>query len=387
MDQQLTDSQLREKAGKLAHDFIIIDTHIDVPFRLQMNYEDVSKRTIRGHFDYDRAVQGGLNAAFMSIYVPAEYEKTGGGKKLADSLITVVRDIASKSPDKFAMAYSAEDIINNFRLHRFSLLLGIENGTALEGSIGNIQYFYDKGVRYITLTHSENNQICDASYDKARKWNGLSPFGARVIEEMNRLGMMIDVSHISDASFFDVISISKAPVIASHSSCRRFTPGWERNMNDEMIMAIAKNEGIIMINFGSSFINDRFRINSDGIWDQLNLFLKEHNAVFGDSTASVLVNDFFSNHSIKNATVSEVADHIDHVKKLVGIDYIGFGSDFDGVRFVPDGLSDVSMYPNLIYELLKRGYSDEEIEKICSKNFLRVWDDIEYVSRKLKNEQ
>ncbi|RKY93915.1 MAG: membrane dipeptidase, partial [Ignavibacteriae bacterium] len=284
----------------------------------------------------------------------------------------------------FAMAYSVADVTANFKKGIISFPMGMENGTGIEGDLNNLQYFYKRGIRYITLAHSKNNYICDSSYDDEPGWNGLSPFGKEVVKEMNRLGIMVDVSHISDSSFYDVIENSSTPVIASHSSCRQFTPGWERNMSDEMIKTLTDHNGIIMINFGSSFIDGEVRKTNSGHWKNLESILAANNLSFGDKESKKIIDDYFSDVEVMEVNVSQVADHIDHVVKLVGIDYVGFGSDFDGVRHVPKGLSDVSMYPNLIYEMLKKGYSEEDIEKICSENFLRVWKEVEETAKQLQ---
>ena len=383
-EEQKLDENLKMKAKELAINFMIIDTHVDVPYRLKEKWEDVSEKTEEGHFDYPRSVNGGLNAPFMSIYVPAKYEETGGGKELADKLIEMVEGIAGNSPDKFAMAYSTVDVTSNFKNGIISFPLGMENGTGIDGDLKNLEYFYNKGIRYITLSHSKNNRICDSSYDDEPRWNGLSPFGKEVVKEMNRLGIMVDVSHITDSSFYDVIDNSLAPVIASHSSCRHFTPGWQRNMPDDMIKTLAENDGVIMINFGSSFINGKVREINSKTWNEIDHWLVEHNLSFSDSEAKEYIDTYFAEHPSPKTHVSEVADHINHVVELVGIDYVGLGSDFDGVRNVPEGLSDVSMYPNLIYELLKREYSEEDIQKICSGNFLRVWKDVEETAKHLQ---
>ena len=383
MNESQNTSDLKQKAIELAHNYLIIDTHIDVPYRLQIDNEDISKKTKRGHFDYERAKEGGLDAVFMAVYIPADFEQKGGGKKFAEGLISNVNEIINKNPDKFSAASLSEEIKMNFGTNKISVLMGMENGTGLEDDINNVEYFFNKGVRYITLTHSKCNRICDSSYDEERKWNGLSAFGEKVIAEMNRLGMIIDISHVSDSAFYDILKLSKAPVVATHSSCRHFTPDWERNMSDEMIKSLVENNGIIMINFGSIFIDSDFRKRSDQTHKELVQFLKDKNIKYGDTSARNLVDEYFRINNLKNVSVEQVADHFDHVIKLVGIDYVGIGSDYDGVRFMPRGLDDVSMYPNLIFELLKRGYSDEDIEKICSKNFLRVWDEINKVGIEL----
>ena len=386
MDKFPNEKELRIKAEELSKKILIIDTHIDVPYRLQIDYEDISKKTNRGHFDYERAKEGGLDAVFMAVYIPADFEQKGGGKKFAEGLISNVNEIIYKNPDKFSLASTAEEIKKNFRTDKISVLFGMENGTGIENDLNNLEYFYKKGIRYITLTHSKCNQICDSSYDEERRWNGLSPFGEKVIAEMNKLGMIVDISHVSDSSFYDILKLSKAPVVATHSSCRHFTPDWERNMSDEMIKMLAEKNGIMMISFGSIFIDDEFRKRVDQTHKELVQFLKDKNIKYGDISARNLVDEYFKINNLKNVTIKQVADHIDHVKKLVGVDYLGLGSDFDGVRFTPRGLDDVSMYPNLIFELLKRGYTEKEIEKICSKNFFRVWEEIEYVGKKLRKE-
>ena len=384
-EEQKSDEDLKIRAKELAINFMIIDTHVDVPYRLEEKWEDVSEKTEEGHFDYPRAVIGGLNVPFMSIYVSTKYEETGGGKELANKLIEMVERIAANAPDKFSMAYSVADVTDNFKRGIISFPMGMENGTPVEGDLHNLQYFYNRGIRYITLVHSKNNHICDSSYDDEPQWNGLSPFGKEVVKEMNRLGIIVDVSHITDSSFYAVIDNSIAPVIASHSSCRHFTPGWERNISDDLIKILAENDGVIMINFGSSFIDGKVREENSKHWGNIDSILATYNLSFSDKESNKIIEDYFSNVEVMEVNVSQVADHIDHVVELVGIDYMGFGSDFDGVRFLPEGLSDVSMFPNLIYHLLKRGYSEEDIEKICSGNFLRVWKEVEETAKRLQH--
>jgi membrane dipeptidase len=370
------DALIREKALQLAREAIIVDTHIDAPFRLRNKYEDISLKT-KGNFDYVKAIKGGLNVAFMSIYIPAERQGTGTAKVLADSLIDMVESFAKSWPDKFVLAASVNDVRKQFSKSKISLALGMENGAPIENDLQNVKYFYDRGIRYITLTHAKYNQLCDSSYDPERKWNGLSPFGREVVREMNRLGIMVDVSHVSDSTFYQVIALSKAPVIASHSSCRRFTPGWERNMSDDMIRALARNNGVIQINFGSSFVNDDYRKTFDPLWK----YIEANNLKFGDPETQRYIKKYKSEHPVDFADVSEVVKHIDHVVQIAGIDHVGLGSDFDGVGdSLPHGLKDVSDYPNIIRELLKLGYSESHIKKVCSGNLLRVWEEVERVA-------
>lgn len=364
-------------AQQLAQQYIIIDTHIDVPYRLHKDWEDVTVATKRGEFDYPRAQAGGLNAPFMSIYIPASYERSGGGYQLANQLIDSMEALVGRAPDKFAMAYSTNDVLEQFGSGKVSLALGMENGTPINGKLENLQHFYQRGIRYITLSHSESNHIADSSYDLRRRWNGLSPFGKELVVAMNNIGMMIDISHVSDDAFYQAVEISKVPVIASHSSLRSYTPGFERNMDDDMIKALAKNGGVVQINFGSSFVT--MMANQYGALRKA----AAKQAGVADDDAFELA--FRKKHPYPFATLDTVLDHIDHVVKLVGIDYVGIGSDYDGVGdSLPIGLKDVASYPNLINGLLQRGYSNADIEKILSGNFLRVWREVEQYAAQQK---
>ncbi len=384
-NKEMTDEQLMIKASELAQNMIIIDTHIDVPERLHARWEDISQFTEEGNFDYPRAIKGGLNAPFMSIYIPAKYQKTGGAKELADTLINMVNKFAADWPDKFIIATSPADVLNQFSKTRISLCMGMENGAGINEDLNNLEYFYNRGIRYITLTHSKNNKICDSSYDDEVIWNGLSPFGVEVVNEMNRLGIMVDISHVTDSTFYQVIKITKAPVIASHSSCRFFTPDWQRNMSDDMIKLLGENGGVIQINFGSSFLKRDIRKIRSEIWKEIDSLLMEQYLNRNSPKGRSFVKNYWMKNKSGYAAVKDVANHIDHVVSLVGIDHVGIGSDFDGVGdSLPVGLKDVSGYPNLIYELLKRGYSEEDIEKICSGNLLRVWKEAEETAKRLQ---
>ncbi|MBC3765375.1 dipeptidase [Neptunicella marina] len=371
-------NQPGEQANKLAAQNILIDTHIDVPYRVNNHWEDVTKATESGDFDYPRAVKGGLNSAFMSIYIPASYEQTGGGDALADKLIDSVEAIVGRAPEKFTLAYSSSDAERAFVEGKIALPMGMENGTPVEGSLEKLAHFYDRGIRYITLAHSMSNHIADSSYDLRRQWHGLSPFGKELVPEMNRLGIMVDISHVSDDAFYQAVEISKAPVIASHSSLRSFTPGFERNMDDNMIKALAKNGGVIQINFGSSFISD---VAQQWGKKRKNELEKEKIAKDDKAAQKAFSERFKSSNPFPYASLDMVLDHIDHVKNLVGIDYVGIGSDFDGVGdSLPRDLKDVSYYPWLVQGLLDRGYSEMDIKKIMGLNLLRVWKQVEQVS-------
>jgi len=371
------------RARKLAHETLIVDTHVDVPYRLAKKMEDISVRTAEGNFDYPRAKQGGLDAPFMSIYVPAEYQKSGGAKQYADKLIDMVEKFETDWPDKFALARSTADVERAFAEGRIALPMGMENGAPVEDDLANVEHFHSRGVRYITLTHSENNQICDSSYAKEKTWHGLSPFGRQVVAEMNRIGIMIDISHVSDETFWQVMEISKAPAIASHSSCRKFTPGWERNIDDEMIKTLAARGGVVQINFGSSFLREDANRASTAFWKLRKAHQEAEGLKDDDPALDEFETQYWKEHGKIFATISDVADHIDHVVALAGVDHVGFGSDFDGVGdSLPGGLKDVSGYPNLIEELIKRGYSDVAIRKIAGGNLIRVWAEVEKLAER-----
>ena len=372
------------RASELAREYLIIDTHQDVPYRLKKKMEDISRRTEGGNFDYPRAREGGLNAVFMAVYIPAEYEEKGGAFDFANEGIDMVEGFTRNWPDKFVMARSVADVRGQFGDGKISLATGMENGAALEGNLANVKHFYDRGVRYITLTHAKSNHICDSSFDEVRKWHGLSTFGREVVAEMNRLGMIVDVSHVSDKTFYQIMELSKAPAVATHSSCRHFTPGWERNMDDEMIKLLAKKGGVIQITFGSMFVNGQVNKAAANRRKRIDEYAQVNELTADEKDKYTL--KFLKENPIGEADVADVAAHIDHVARLVGIDHVGLGSDFDGVGdHLPNGLKDVSCYPHLIGELLKKGYGERDIAKICSENFLRVWSEVERISGELQS--
>lgn len=379
---------LTAKADRLAHEYIIADGHVDLPyrmkvanFRLEREYLTIGEVTPEGHFDFVRARKGGLDAPFMSIYIPSSLQQTPGRSfELADSLIDMVERLVSLHPEKAVIATSPDQIEANFANGMISLPMGMENGSPVEGDLGNLAHFHERGVRYITLTHAKDNEICDSSYDTTGTWNGLSPFGETVVPEMNRLGIMVDISHVSDSAFYDVMAIVKAPVIASHSSARYFTPGMERNMADEGIKAVGENGGVIMVNFGSYFIGGMAEPTWSATRQKALDWLAENDFPYGSDEYNAFLQPLEGASDSLQGTAMLVADHIDHIVKIAGIDHVGFGSDYDGVRSVPTDMGDVSTYPVLIEELLRRGYSDEDIEKICYGNLFRVWREVEKIA-------
>lgn len=379
------DSSLMLKAVDLAKKNLIVDTHIDLPDWLYDEWFDVSVKSNYGEFDFERATDGGLNVAFMSIYTSPSLEAQGKSKLKADSLINIVEEIEKQWHNKFKIVRSVSEIESYRNENKILLAMGMENGSPIEGNLDNLRAYYNKGIRYITLAHYKSNHICDSANDPERKWNGLSPFGEEVVKEMNRLGIMIDVSHISDSTFYDVIKLSKAPVIASHSCCRFFTPGFERNISDEMITELAKNGGVIQIAFAGFFLREDINKKYLQGEEEIKEHLKNFNISPGTDSAWQYESQYWKENPVGKATVEDVANHIDHIVKLVGVDYVGIGSDFNGVGdHLPVGLEDASKYPNLIYELLKRGYSENDIRKIFGENLIRVWKKVEEVAAKQK---
>ncbi|WP_367916007.1 dipeptidase [Leadbetterella sp. DM7] len=373
-------SSNKVKAKALADKFIIADGHVDLPYRLQVKnfrlekaYTGIPVESREGDFDFVRARQGGLDAPFMSIYIPADRDATEA-KLLADTLIRMVEYIAKEKGNYFEVARTPADVQRIAAAGKIALPMGMENGSPIT-SVEDVALYRGKGISYVTLAHSKDNDICDSSYDTTHTWKGLSPFGVEVVKAMNRAGIMIDVSHISDDSFYAVIANTKVPVIASHSSARYFTPGWERNMSDDMLVKLKENGGVIMVNFGSTFLDAEVVKYKEAASARIRKEL-EGKGLKGkelrDAVAAELAKD-----SRNYSDVKRVADHIDHIVKLAGIDHVGIGSDFDGVGdSLPTGLKDVSDYPNLLEELLNRGYSEGDIEKICSGNVFRVWNKV-----------
>jgi len=380
---QADESSIKEQAQKIARQYVLTDTHIDVPYRLEDGWVDVTKATEDGDFDYPRAKQGGLNLPFMSIYTPAEMEKEDGDAsesfELANRLIDSVEALAGRAPDKFMLVSSVADAEKAVQSGRIGLAMGMENGSPINHKLENVGFFAGRGIRYITLAHGLSNHISDSSYDDNRQWGGLSPFGKEVVAEMNRVGVMIDISHVTDDAFFQVIELSKVPVIASHSSPRHFTPGWERNMSDEMIKALAKNGGVIQINFGSTFVSQEALEYGEARSEAGKEYQAQHPELGEMYMWTEYPKIYAQEHGpLPFATLDTVLEHFDHVVKLVGVDHVGIGSDYDGVGdSLPTGLKDVSSYPNLVAGLLKRGYSEEDVRKILGENLLRVWQAVE----------
>ncbi|MEZ4903580.1 MAG: membrane dipeptidase [Spirosomataceae bacterium] len=294
---QKSDEQLRQQADQLAHKYILTDGHVDLPyrlkiknFRLEREYLGIPISTEEGDFDYERAKKGGLSAPFMSIYIPSSYQQTGGAKQLADTLINMVRGIATAHPDKFAIATTPQQVDANFKKGLISFPMGMENGAPLL-ELSDVAYFRKRGISYVTLTHGKDNHICDSSYDTTYTHKGLSAYGREVVKEMNRVGIMVDISHVSDDSFYQAIELSKVPVIASHSSCRHFTPTFKRNIGRHD-QATRQKRGVIQINFGSSFLDENYRQQAEVLQAKFGKILKEKGLKFSDPAARELLKQF-----------------------------------------------------------------------------------------------
>lgn len=369
-------------AQKLAQDAIIVDTHIDAPGGLMDHWADLGKASAKFEFDYPRARQGGLDVAFMSIYTSAKQDADDSAWQIANTMIDAVEALAARNPDKFALLRSPRDVERLRQNGRVLLPLGMENGAPLGDDLSQLQFFFDRGVRYITLAHSAANRIADSSYGVERKWHGLSPFGKQVVAEMNRLGIMVDVSHISDESARETIALSKAPVIASHSAFRHFTPDFERNISDKLAKAVAEKGGVVQIPFGIAFVNPKGAADTQAHFRAINE-LNKRNAKLKEAgkpleSEEALDEAWAKAHPAPQTKIDAVLDQIDYAVKLIGIDHVGIGSDFDGVGGeLPDGLRTVADYPNLVEGLQARGYKDADIRKILGGNLLRVWAAVE----------
>ncbi len=370
------------RAQTLAQEAVIVDTHIDAPsLFLDKRWTDLSQPAPDREFDYPRARAGGLDVAFMSIYTSASQDEDDTAWDSANRQIDVVEALVQRHPEKFALLRSPRDVEKLRAGGRVLLPLGMENGAPLGEDLSQIQFFFDRGVRYITLAHSANNAMADSSYAREGKWNGLSPLGQMAVAEMNRLGIMVDVSHLSDASAKAAIELSRVPVVATHSAFRHFTPGFQRNIADEEAIALAKRGGVVQIPFGSAFVNPVAAANTVAYFQAV----AEHEKLIAELKAAgkPLPEEDFGEawdkaHPRQPTAIETVLDQVDYGKKLIGIDHIGIGSDFDGVDGnLPEGLKTVADYPNLIAGLQVRGYSDADIKKLLGENLLRVWRAVE----------
>jgi membrane dipeptidase len=366
---------------------LLIDTHNDVPSRTVDGF-DIGPRAPGGHTDIVRLKEGGVGAQFFAVYVAASYVNGNHSANRALQMIDTVRnDIVAKHPNDFVLATTAKEIEEAHRRGKIAALMGIEGGHAIEDSLRLLRDYYALGVRYMTLTHSNTNNWADSSGDVTRTdvthHNGLTPFGKQVVAEMNRLGMMVDISHVADKTFWDALEVSKAPIFASHSSCRALADA-PRNMTDEMIVALAKKGGVVQVNFNCGFVSQKFRDAQAREGPALEARVKSETAgkQIGEDDLEILTGQVRIAMGQTRATLAEVVEHIDHIRKIAGIEAIGIGGDFDGVDCTPQGLDDVSKYPNLTRALLEKGYSAEDIRKIYGGNLLRVMRGVEAAAGK-----
>ena len=362
----------------------IIDGHNDLAWEIRTSKTapfDVDaydlRQTTPGHTDFQRLAAGGIGGQFWSIYVPGEVKDSGYAKIQLEEF-DIARRFIAKYPDKFSLALTAADIEQANKAGRIASLLGMEGGHAIENSLGALRMYYDLGARYMTLTHNVTLDWADAALDKPVH-SGLTAFGREVIAEMNRLGMMVDLSHVSPGVMSDALDATQSPVIFSHSSARALVD-FPRNVPDSILARVPKNGGVVMVTFVPSFVSTEVM--------QWSKMLDEWKPVGVADTDTAAVKaqreEWIKAHPSPKATLSQVADHIDHVRKVAGVDHVGIGSDFDGIDTTPAGLEDVSTFPALFAELIRRGWSDEDLKKLSRNNILRVLKENEQVAAQLQ---
>jgi len=384
-----------KKALEIQNSAIVVDTHADTPQRfLDENYDIGSTDPEdHGHISLDKAKAGNLGAEFFSIWVEPETNQGHFARHTLD-LIDSVYEQAARHPDRMMMAFSVADIERAHREHKLAALLGIEGGHSIENDIHLLRDFYRLGVRYMTLSWSNTNEWADSSGDisnpKVEHHNGLTDGGKQIVLEMNRLGMLVDISHVADKTFYDAIATTKAPVIASHSSARALT-NHPRNMTDDMLRAVAKNGGVVQVNFYNAFIDENYRRAAEAQAKERDAAVKAYDdrQKAAGKTVTYLDNDRIEREwaaKIPRPPLSSLIDHIDHVAKVAGIDHVGLGSDFDGVSgATPERIDSAADLPKITQALLDRGYHAEEIRKILGGNLLRVFADAERISRDMQS--
>ena len=377
------------EVDRITRDAILIDTHNDITSRTVEGY-DIATPNTRGQTDLAR-MKGFLSAEFFAVYVGAEYVNGNHSANRALQMIDTVRtDVVAAHPNDFVLATTADDIVRAHNEHKIAALMGIEGGHAIEDSLRLLRDYYVLGVRYMTLTHFNTNNWADSQGDmdnpKISHHNGLTPFGKDVVREMNRLGMMVDISHTADKTFWDALETSSAPIIASHSGCRAVT-SYTRNMTDEMIKALAAKGGVVQMNFGCEFLSQRYFDESKPLQaamrEQYTAAMKLADPAAKAAAIEKLRTEFQS--KVPPATLADVVAQIDHAVKVGGIDHVGIGTDFDGVACVPPELDSYNKFPALTRALLEKGYSTEDIKKIYGGNLLRVMRAVEQRARELKS--
>ncbi len=374
-----------ERAKKLLRSTPLIDGHNDLPWEIRQRKEapkDVAAYDLRtrtpGHTDLGRLAEGQVGAQFWSIYIPGEIKDSGYAKVQLEQF-DIAHRIIARYPDRLTLALSAKDIEDSFKRGRIGSLLGMEGGHAIENSLGALRSYYGLGARYMTLTHNVTLDWADAALDSARN-NGLSEFGREVVREMNRLGMLVDLSHVSPATMSDVLDITEAPVIFSHSSAKALTDHG-RNVPDSILKRLSRNGGVVMVTFVPAFVSTEVAAWEARAKEQTDA-IKE--AVSDTAEQKRRVEEWKATHPQPKATLQQVADHIEHVRKVAGSDHVGIGSDFDGIDTVPVGLEDVSTFPDLFAELIRRGWSDGDLRKLAGQNMLRALRSTEATAARLQ---
>ena len=392
--QKPSETTVSQRAQKIHDSALIIDTHADTPQRFLDEGFDIGSTDPNdiGHISLDKARRGNLGAEFFSIWVEPETNQGHFAKHTFD-LIDSVYEQAARHPDRMMMAFSTSDIERAHREHKLAALMGIEGGHSIEADIHLLRDYYRLGVRYMTLSWSNTNEWADSSGDvndpKIQHHNGLTDFGKQVVLEMNRLGMIVDISHVADKTFWDAIAMTKAPVIASHSSARALVNA-PRNMTDDMLKAVAKNGGVVQVNFFNGFIDENFRKAEEAQRPDQEAARQKYIAQMKSEGKEVnyieldrIEREFIA--KIPRPPLKSLIDHIDHIAKVAGVDHVGLGSDFDGVSgATPQGIDSAADLPKITQALLDRGYSAEDIHKILGGNLMRVFREVERVSHELQ---
>ena len=378
--QSVSDVQVSARAKRLHDRAIVVDTHDDTPQRLLFDKTfNIGMRNKDGHVDIPRMREGGLDALFFSIWVPSQITGPPAVKRALD-LIDSVREAVRTHPNDLMLANTAADIRRAAAEHKIAALMGMEGGHIIDDDLAVLRVYAALGVRYLTLTHFLNNNWADSSTDKPAH-NGLTAFGKDVVRELNRLGVIVDVSHVSDKTFYDVLEVTKAPVMASHSSSRAISHH-PRNMTDDMMRALAKNGGVVMINYAAAFLSEEFRVASEKKSGNIVAAMSAMSKKCGGNEACTIMENERIEHeammkgALPKAMWDKIVEHIDHAVKVAGVDHVGLGSDFDGAT-MPIGMEDVSKLPRITDALLKKGYSEPDIEKILGGNILRVMEQVE----------
>ena len=390
-----TESELIERALSIHKKVLTLDTHADTPLRMIEPGFRMSDRhdpnETGSKVDYPRMIEGGLDAIFFAAFVAQDIRNDKGNfraKNLCVQMIDSILSSIQQNSDVVGLALNPEDAYSLEKEGKRAIYIGIENGYPIGEDLSNIETYYKKGVRYITLVHSSNNDLADSATDPAGpEHNGISEFGSKVVKEMNRLGIMVDVSHGSDAVFYDAIKISKAPIIATHSNARSVT-NHKRNMTDDMLKLIAKNGGVVQLTMLSNYLRDPVpNITAEKLKKELLSSIKpiDQMTTLEKETMRKRLNDIDDKYPIAPANLKNVVDHIDHIVNVAGIDHVGIGCDFDGGGGI-DGVFDVSQVMNITIELVKRGYNEDQIAKIWGGNLIRVFSEVQTIARKIKSD-